>query len=48
MAYQLKPGIHCVPVRNREGRIVYHYSQKPKGGNDLGPVIPWLAPVASY
>ncbi len=44
MAYRLRPGIHCVIVKNRDGKLVYHYSQKPHGTTDFGPDINWLSP----
>jgi len=43
MPYRLSPGVHLVCVKNRYGKVDYHYSRKPFGRATFGPIIPWLS-----
>ena len=41
MPYRVKPEVPLVCVKNRAGRVIYHYAKPPHGMT--GPIIPWLS-----
>ncbi len=43
MPYRLKPGVPVVLVKDRHGKINYHYARPQPKGRDFGPTIPWLS-----
>lgn len=43
MPYRLKPGVPVVLVKDRHGKINYHYARPATKGRDFGPIIPWLS-----
>jgi len=43
MPYRLKPGIHLVCVKDRLGKVCYHYANPVHGSQAFGPFIPWIS-----
>lgn len=42
--YRLRAGVHLICVKDRDGKVNYHYSRPQPQGRDFGPAIPWLSP----
>lgn len=43
MPYRLKPGVPLVCIKDRHGKIQYHYARPPAKSRNFGPIIPWLS-----